>query len=97
MLTFTTSFDKNSNWVVDPILKKRELVYTPAYTPEQYEMLEAQVVSHLGEAFVSLEISEFPSHQEAKVSYNGPLVDDVEQFMMTEIDAAFNAWYSEIG
>lgn len=97
MMTFEMSYPKTVTWGFNPITRKNVPVITPMYSPEQYASLEILLQEALGEAFASFVVIEETTDQRPTVSYNGPVVDDVEQNLNDLIDPAWNTWALEVG
>lgn len=95
MLTYHVQFEKSQKRVQNPVSKKWTFQMVPQYTPAQLDLLGTAVEEALGEAFISFNVQDQPAQQMTVVTYNGPIVDDVEQHQLELLDAVYQAFYLE--
>jgi hypothetical protein len=95
MLTYNIQFEKSEQRVQNPITKKWSWVMVPQYTQEQLDLLGAAVEAALGEDFISFEVEDQLAQQMTTVTYNGIIVDDVEEHRLELLDGVYQTWYLE--
>lgn len=93
MLTYNIQYDKVETRVQDPITKKWSWVMVPAYTPAQYEILEAMVLDALAEDFISFEVQNFIGHEMTVLTYQGEIVEEVEEQRFELLDPVYQQFY----
>lgn len=93
MLLYTVGFEKTETRVKDPVSKKWKYVMVPQYTGAQLAELGEAVEALLGEDLISWEVEDMPGQQMTRVTYEGTMVEEVEEPRTAEIDAVYQAWY----
>ena len=93
MLTYNIQYDKSQQRIQHPITKIWSWVMVPQYTPAQYEILEGMVQDALGADFISFELQNYIGHEMVVLTYQGAVVDEVEQHRFDLLDPLYQQFY----